>query len=73
MSSDRDRREYVRIQAEELVSVVPFSGSTVLVQGLDVSLHGIRFKSVGCELAPNDFVQISFNLASLGASKGKAV
>ena len=62
MGSDREKREYARIQTDEPVSIVPFAGSTLLARSLDVSLGGIRFQSLACELAPDELVQISFNL-----------
>ncbi len=65
MGSDRDKREYARIQTNELLSIVPFAGFTQLAKGLDVSLGGIRFKSMGCELTPDELVQISFNLGDV--------
>ena len=60
----RDRRKTARIPMEELVSCTPFVGSSSLGQGMDVSLGGIRFRVVGSQLAHDDLLQVSFNVAN---------
>ena len=47
----RERRKTARIPIDELVSCTPFVGSSSLGQGVDVSLGGIRFRVLGCQLA----------------------
>ena len=49
---------------DELVSFTPFVGSSSLGQGVDVSLSGIRFRVVGCQIALDEFLQVSFNVAN---------
>ena len=58
-----ERRKYVRIRSDELVTFTPFSGSPSLGQGGDVSMGGIRFKAVGCTRRNGDLMRVSFNLA----------
>ena len=60
----RERRKTARIPIDELVSCTPFVGSSSLGQGVDVSLGGIRFRVVGCQLAQAEMLQVSFNLAN---------
>ena len=60
----RARRNNDRIPIDELVSFTPFVGSSSLGQGVDVSLGGIRFRVVGCQLAHDEMLQVSFNLAN---------
>ena len=60
----RERRKTARIPIDELVSFTPFVGSSSLGQGVDVSLVGIRFRVVGCQLAHDEMVQVSFNVAN---------
>ena len=60
----RERRKTARIPIDELVSCTPFVGSSSLGQGVDVSLGGIRFRVVGCQLAQAVMLQVSFNLAN---------
>ncbi len=60
----RERRKTARIPIDELVSFTPFVGSSSLAQGVDVSLGGIRFRVVGCQLAHDEMLQVSFNVAN---------
>ena len=60
----RERRKHARIPIDELVSFTPFVGSSSLAQGVDVSLGGIRFVVVGCQLAYDEMLQVSFNVAN---------
>ncbi len=57
-----ERRKYLRIAADELVSFAPFAGSPALGQSRDVSLGGIRFTAAGCNFRCNELCQVSFNL-----------
>lgn len=60
----REKRKTARIPIDELVSFTPFVGSSSLAQGVDVSLGGIRFLVVGCQLAYDEMLQVSFNVAN---------
>ncbi len=60
----RERRKTARIPIDELVSCTPFVGSSSLGQGVDVSLSGICFRMVGCQLAYDEMLQVSFNVAN---------
>ncbi len=60
----QERRKHPRILIDELVSFTPFLGSSSLGQGVDVSLGGIRFRVVGCQLGHDEMVQVSFNVAN---------
>ena len=60
----RERRKTARIPIDELVSCTPFVGSSSLGQGVDVSLGGIRFRVLGCQLAQAEMLQVSFNVAN---------
>ena len=60
----RARRNNDRIPIDELVSFTPFVGSSSLGQGVDVSLGGIRLRVVGCQLAHDEMLQVSFNVAN---------
>ncbi len=60
----RERRKHARIPMDELVSFTPFVGSSSLGQGKDVSLGGMRLRVVGCQLAHDELLQVSFNLAN---------
>ncbi len=60
----QERRKHPRILIDELVSCTPVVGSSSLGQGVDVSQGGIRFRVVGCQLAHDEMLQVSFNLAN---------
>jgi c-di-GMP-binding flagellar brake protein YcgR len=60
----REGRKTARVPIDELVSFTPFEGSSSLGQGVDVSLDGIRFRVVGCQLAHDEMLQVSVNVAN---------
>ena len=46
-----------------MVSFATFAGDCRLATGRDVSMGGIRFEAVGCEINFGDVLNITFNLA----------
>jgi len=59
----RERRKYSRIDSDQLISFTAVGAASGLAQSRDVSLGGIRFEAVGCNLMIGDLLRVSFNVA----------
>ncbi len=58
-----ERRKYSRIETDQLISFTAVGAASSLAQSRDVSLGGIRFEAVGCNLKIGDLLRVSFNVA----------
>lgn len=57
-----ERRKYPRLDARHMIAVSPLGADPRLAQGHDVSLGGIRFQVVGCEIDLGDLLRVFFNV-----------
>ena len=57
-----ERRKYARIDTGDVISVAPLARRDRLAVGKNLSVGGIRFEVVGCEVALNDVVRVTFNV-----------
>lgn len=58
----RDRRKYARIATDHMISFAPVDMGERLAQGVDLSVGGIRFEMVGCEIDLDDVLRVTFNV-----------
>ena len=59
----QERRKYSRIKTDQIISFSAVGAASSLAQSRDVSLGGIRFEAVGCNLMIGDLLRVSFNVA----------
>ena len=58
----KERRKYRRLETRDVVSIAPAHLPDRLAVGRDVSVGGIRFEVVGCDIALGDVFRITFNV-----------
>jgi hypothetical protein len=58
-----DRRKYSRIGTERVISFAPVDEKDFLAVSRDVSVGGLRFEAIGCEIEMGDVIRVTFNLA----------
>jgi hypothetical protein len=57
-----DRRKYRRIATDQVISFAPIDTRDLLGVSRNVSVGGIRFEAVGCEINLGDDLRITFNI-----------
>ncbi len=57
-----ERRQYIRIRTDSVMSIRPIENRDHLVHGLDLGLGGVRFACVGLELELGALIEVTFNL-----------
>ena len=57
-----ERRKYRRIGTDQVISYAPVRMSDLVGVGRDLSIGGIRFEAVGCEIEPSAFLRVTFNV-----------
>ena len=62
MESMSDRRKYRRIATDQVISFAPIDTRDLLGVSRNVSVGGIRFEAVGCEINLGDDLRITFNI-----------
>ncbi len=62
MESMTDRRKYPRIATDQVISFAPVDTRDLLGVSRNVSVGGIRFEAVGCEINLGDDLRITFNI-----------
>jgi hypothetical protein len=62
MSDKSDRRKYQRIATDQVISFAPVDARDLLGVSRNVSLGGIRFEAVGCEIDLGDVLRVTFNI-----------
>ena len=65
MESMSDRRKYRRIATDQVISFAPIDTRDLLGVSRNVSVGGIRFEAVGCEINLGDDLRITFNIGEL--------
>jgi hypothetical protein len=60
--SDSDRRKYARIGTDHIISFAPVEDRDRLAVGKNLSVGGIRFEAVGCEIELGQVLRVSFNV-----------
>ena len=61
-ASGSDRRKYTRIGTDQVISFAPVDAQNLLGVSSDVSVGGIRFQAVGCEIDMGDVIRVTFNV-----------
>lgn len=57
-----DRRKYPRIENDQVISFSLVDAPEQLALGRDVSVGGIRFEVVGCEIDLGEVLRLTFNV-----------
>ncbi len=58
----KERRKYPRIATDQVVSFSPVETQSRLAVSRDISVGGIRFEAIGCEMNLGDTLRITFNV-----------
>lgn len=61
-SQKADRRKYPRLATDQVISFAPVETRDLLGVSRDISLGGIRFEAVGCEIDLDDVLRVTFNV-----------
>ncbi|MEE2664536.1 MAG: PilZ domain-containing protein [Myxococcota bacterium] len=59
---ESDRRKYARIATSQVISFAQLDETDHRAVGRDISVGGIRFEAVGCEINLGEVLRLSFNL-----------
>ena len=62
-SSGAERRKYLRIGTDQVISFARVDKPDQLAVGRNLSTGGIRFDAVGCEISLGDVLRVTFNVA----------
>ncbi len=62
MSEHKERRKYQRIATDQIISFGPADAGQRLAVSRDVSVGGIRFEVVGCEIDLGETLRVTFNV-----------
>jgi hypothetical protein len=62
MDSKADRRKYGRLATDQVISFAPVDQRDLLGVSRNLSLGGIRFEAVGCEIDLGDVLRVTFNV-----------
>ena len=57
-----ERRKYRRIGTDQVISYAPVRMSDLVGVGRDLSIGGIRFEAVGCEIEPGAVLRVTFSV-----------
>jgi c-di-GMP-binding flagellar brake protein YcgR len=60
--SDIERRKYSRIATDQVISFAPVETRDLLGVSRNLSLGGIRFEAVGCEIELGATLRVTFNV-----------
>lgn len=58
----KERRKYPRINTDQVLSFSPVESENRLAVSRDISIGGIRFEAVGCEMSLGDIIRVTFNV-----------
>lgn len=61
-NKESDRRKYSRIATDQVISFAPVETRDLLGVSRDLSVGGIRFEAVGCEINFGDVLRVTFNV-----------
>ena len=59
-----ERRKYPRLGTEQIVSYAEVDRPDCFAVGKDLSMGGIRFETIGCEINLGDTLRVTFNLGT---------
>ncbi len=59
---DDERRKYRRIGTDQVISFAPVDTRDLLGVSRDLSIGGIRFEAVGCEIDLGTTLRVTFNV-----------
>ncbi len=62
MADGSNRRKYSRIATDQVVSFARVDARDLIGVSRDLSMGGIRFEAVGCELSLVDVLRVTFNV-----------
>ncbi len=62
MDSAKDRRKYRRLATDQVISFAPVETRDLLGVSRNLSLGGIRFEAVGCEIDLDETLRVTFNV-----------
>ena len=57
-----ERRKYGRIATDQVISFAPVETRDLLGVSRNLSVGGIRFEAVGCEINLGDTLRVTFNV-----------
>ena len=60
--SSEERRKYRRIETDQEISFAPVGMPDLLGVGRDLSIGGIRFEAVGCEIELGAVLRVTFTV-----------
>ena len=60
----QERRKYVRLGTDQIISFAEIDRPDRLAVGKNLSSGGIRFEAVGCEIELGDTLRVTFNVGS---------
>jgi hypothetical protein len=60
--SEENRRKYHRIATDQVISFAEAGRGDQLALSRDVSIGGIRFETVGCDIELGEVLRVTFNL-----------
>lgn len=61
-NKESDRRKYSRIATDQVISFAPVETRDLLGVSRNLSVGGIRFEAVGCEINFGDVLRVTFNV-----------
>ncbi len=61
-SKGEERRKYRRIGTDQVISFAPVDRRDLLAVSRDMSVGGIRFEAVGCEIEPDEVLRLTFSV-----------
>lgn len=61
-SEKSDRRKYRRLATDQVISFAPVETRDLLGVSRNLSLGGIRFEAVGCEIDLDEVLRVTFNI-----------
>jgi hypothetical protein len=57
-----ERRKYSRIATDQMISFAPVDTRDRLAVSRNISMGGVRFEAVGCEITLGDVLRVTFNV-----------
>ena len=60
--SHEERRKYRRIGTDQVISFAPVDDRDLLGVSRDLSIGGIRFEAVGCEIDMGEVLRVTFSV-----------
>jgi hypothetical protein len=59
----QDRRKYGRLATDQVISFAPVDARDLLGVSRNLSIGGIRFEAIGCEIEQGDVLRVTFNVS----------